>query len=196
MTDESITQHSPSGESWWMSRQTRAFAATILAPLGSDESDAAARVALDAVVAGGSVRAERLTAYPPQIRLEKPPRRDEAPRRLVWVRVRDSDRQVVHEIGVVDGVVVSHEVNEHGSPPVTDDERTAARRLLENDRRFRDVLADDSVEIEWFSPGHGHDRLVGARLVRVDGTRVIDVVDSAAVDLDNSTILEGGDLNG
>ena len=196
MTDESRTRRSPSDESWWTSRQTREFAATILAPLDRDESDTAARVALDAVVGGGSVSEERLTLYPPQIRLEKPRRRDETPRRLVWVRVRDADRRTVHEVGVVDGVIVSHEVNEQGSPSFTDDERTVARRLLSSDSRFRDVLADDSVEIEWFNPGHGGERLLGARLVRLEGTRVIDVIDNATVDLDNSIVVEGSDFDG
>lgn len=196
MADEADADQPPGVESWWTSRQTRAFAATILAPLGSDEADAAARAALDAVIADESVRAERLTVYPPQIRVEKASRRDETPRRLVWVRVRDADRRVVHEFAIVDGIVVSHDVNEHGSPPFTDDERVAARRLLADDRRYRDLLADDTIEIEWFNPGHGRDRFLGARLVRLDGTRVMDVVDSAVVDLDKPTILEGGGLDG
>ena len=196
MRDVPITQLPPAGESWWASRQTREFAVSVLAPIGSDESDAAARAALEAVIAGGSVRAERLTVYPCRVRVDKPPRRGAAPRRLVWVRVRDADRQVVHEIDVEEGVVVGHEVSEHGSPPFTGDERTAARRLLDVDSRFRDVLADASVEIEWFSPGHGRQRLLGARLVRLEGTRVIDVVDSAVVDLDNAVIVEGSDLDG
>ena len=196
MTDEAITHHPPSGESWWASRQTRAFAAAVLAPLGDDESESAARVALDAVVGDGSVRADRLTVYPPRIRVEKPPTREEAPSRQVWVRVRDADRQVVHEITVVDGVVDGHEVNEHGSPPFTEDERAAARRLLEGDRRFGGLLADAGVEIEWFNPGHGAERLLGARLVRLDGTRVVDDLDTAVVDLDRAAIVEGGDLDG
>jgi hypothetical protein len=196
MTDEPLGHDHPAGQSWWASRQTRAFAATVLAPLGDDESDAAARVALDAVVGHGSVRADRLTVYPPRVRVEKPPRRDEAPSRQVWVRVRDADRQVVHEITVVDGVVVGHEVDEHGSPPFTDDERAAARRLLEGDSRFSGLLADTGVELEWFSPGHGPERLLGARFVRLDGTRVVDDLDTAVVDLDRTAIVEGGDLDG
>jgi hypothetical protein len=196
MADEAGSDQPPEGESWWTSRQTRAFAATILAPIGRDESDGAARVALDAVIADESVQAERLTVYPPQIRVEKATRRDETPRRLVWVRIRNADQRVIHELAVADGVVVSHDLNEHGSPPFTVDERTAAHRLLADDRRYRDLLADDTIEVEWFNPGHGRVRLLGARLVRLEGSRVIDVVDSAVVDLDNATILEGGDRDG
>src|SRR5215213_7173398 len=113
LTDESTTQHPAAGLSSWTSRHTREFAARVLAPLGGDESDGAARKALEAVLADRSVRAERLTVYPPQIRVEKPPRRDEPPQRLVWVRVRDADRRVVHEITVADDVVIEHELNEH-----------------------------------------------------------------------------------
>ena len=196
MTDEPTTQHPTAGLSSWASRQTREFAAAILVPLGSDESEAAARTALDAVLADRSVRPERLTAYPAQLRVEKPLRRDEPPQRLVWVRVRDADRRVVHEITVAGDVVTEHELNEHGAPPFTDDERAAGRRLLEGDSRFGDVLADPAVEIDWFNPGHGEDRVLGARLVRVDDNRVVDVIDSAAVDLDAGTVLEGGDLDG
>jgi len=193
LTDEPITQHSPAGLSSWASRHTREFAATVLVPLGSEESAAAARTALEAVLADRSVRPERLTVFPPQIRVEKPLRRDEPPQRLVWVRVRDADRGVVHEITVADDVVVEHELNEHGAPPFTDDERAAGRRLLEGDSRFGDVLADPTVEIDWFNPDHGHDRLLGARLVRVDDTRVVDVIDSAVIDLDSGAVVEGGD---
>jgi hypothetical protein len=196
LTDEPSTQQPAAGLSSWTSRHTREFAATVLRPLGSDESDGAARTALDAVLADRSVRPERLTVYPPQIRVEKPPRRDEPPQRLVRVRVRDADRGVVHEITVADDGVIEHELNEHGAPPFTDDERAVGRRLLEGDSRFGDVLADPTVEIDWFNPGHGEQRLLGARVVRVDDTRVVDVIDSAVVDLDAGTVDEGGDLDG
>jgi hypothetical protein len=196
LTGGPITQHPPAGQSSCASRQTQEFATTVLAPLGNDESDGAARTALDTVLADESVRAERLTVYRPQIRVEKPSRRDEPPRRLVLVRVRDADRRVVHEISLADGVVVEHDVNEQGSPPFTDEERDAARPLLEQDSRFGDVLADPTVEVNWFNPGHGDDRRLGARLVRVDGVRVVDVIDSAVVDLDDGAVIEGGDHDG
>ena len=193
MTDIAGLQDPVSGR--WASRQTRAFAATILAPLSEDEAERAVRVARELVLGTGAT-ADRIRVFPPRVRVEKPPERGGAPQRLVCVRVRDAERKVVHEVGVSEGEVVEHVVNDQGDPPFTDEERELALNLLAEDPRFRDLLNDQTVEVEWFNPGHGHDRLLGARIVRVEGNQVIDVLDLATVDLDNNGLIEGGEHSG
>lgn len=193
MTDAAGSQDPVPGR--WASRQTRAFAATVLAPLGEEEAERAVLLARELVLGAGA-GADRIRVFPPRVRVEKPARRDGAPRRLVWVRVRDAERRVVHEVAVSQGEVVDHVVNEAGDPPLTLEEADLARSLLASDPRFGELLNDPTVEIEWFNPGHGAERLLGARLVRVEANLVVEVLDQATADLDNNRLIVGGEHGG
>ena len=109
---------------------TQKYAATILAPLRRGEAAAARKLALAAVVRDKTIRAERTRIYEPTLRIEKAKRRGGPPARIVWVRIRDRDRGLVHEISVATGEVIEHIVNEHANPPFSDEEREDARRAI------------------------------------------------------------------
>ena len=174
----------------WTSVQTRQYAESVLAPLDPEEAEAAIRLALEIV----DIASDRARVYPPALRIEKPPERDGAPTRAVWVRIRDRDRRLVHEVIVQDDRVVDHVESDAASPPVSDDEREEAIAVLSAEPRLGELLAEADIAIDWFSPGgHGPERLLGARLVRVDGYEVAEPVADAVVDLDTATLVRGGE---
>lgn len=154
------------------------------------------REALATVLRDGTVARDRTTIYDPQLRIEKARRRYAAPVRLVWVRIRDRDRRVVHEVSVRDGSVTEHVVSEDASPSFSEAELAEGRRLLAAEPDLSRLLAESDVEIEWFNPGHGPERALGARFVRVRDHQVIESITEAVVDLDEGTVAEGGDRSG
>ena len=171
---------------------TLKYAATFLAPLRRTEAAAATKLALAMVLRETTVPANRVTIYGPTLRIEKPKRRGGPPARMVWVRIRDRDRGVVHEVSVAAGKIVEHIVNEYANPPFSDEEREDARRLISKDAVLGKIVARKGVEMQWFSPGThtgGPRRLIGARLVRVQHDRVIEIVAQAQVDLDAGVLL-------
>jgi hypothetical protein len=110
---------------------------------------------------------------------------------MVWVRIRDRDRGVVHEISVVNGKIVQHAVNEHAIPPFSDEEREDAQRLIASDAMLGKIAARKDVEIEWFSPGThslGKGRVIGARLVRSKDHQVVETIAEAEIELDQGVL--------
>src|SRR5262245_47275998 len=171
---------------------TQKYAATILTPLRRTEAAAATKLALTEVLRDGAVRADRTRIYGPTLRIEKPKRRGGAPTRLVWVRIRDRDRGVVHEISVGAGKIVEHRVDAYANPPFSDEEREEARRVISSDAVLGRLLSRKDVEIEWFNPGaHGDEqgRVIGARLLRTQKHRVIETMIAAQVELDKGVLL-------
>jgi hypothetical protein len=176
-----------------VSTLTLKYADTILAPLRRTEAAAATNLALAVVLRDGTIRAERTRIYGPTLRIEKPKRRGGAPARMVWVRIRDRDRGVVHEISVARGRVVEHVVNEYANPPFSNEEREDARRVIANDAVLGRIAARKDVGIEWFSPGthtRSPGRVIGARLVRIQDHRVIETIAEAEVELDQGVLHE------
>jgi hypothetical protein len=168
--------------------QTRQYAESVLAPLDSDEAAAAIRLALEVV----GIEPDRARVYPPTLRIEKPPDPDGAPTRAVWVRIRDRDRRLVHEVIVQDGRVVDHVENDTASPPFSDEEREEAIAVLSAEPGLGELLVEADIVIDWFSPGgHGPERLLGARFVRVDSHQVVELVTDAVVDVDSATLVPG-----
>lgn len=177
------------------SEQTKAYAAAVLAPLSEEEAAQAVQAALEALAAG-HVAQDDLRVYAPRLRIDKPGARDEAPTRSVWVRVRERSRRAVHEVVVRDGTVVQHEVSRGSSPPFSAEELGEAARLVAGESGLRELLDQAGTELEWFSPGHGDDRVVGVRVVRVENHRVVEDLGAAAVDLDAMTVVERGGRRG
>jgi hypothetical protein len=173
----------------WVSVQTRQYAESVLAPVDPGEAETAIRAALEAV----GVAPNRARVYPPTLRIEKPPERNGAPTRMVWVRIRDRDRRLVHEVTVHEGSVIDHVESDEASPPFSDEERDEATQVLSAQSRFSQLLAEADTEIEWFSAGHGPERLLGARLVRIDSHQVVEIVTDAIVDVDGATLVHGGE---
>lgn len=172
---------------------TQKYAATILAPLRRGEAAAAKKLALAAVVRDETIRAERTRIYEPMLRIEKPKRRGGPPARIVWVRVRDRDRGLVHEISVATGKIIEHVVNEHANPPFSDKEREDARHAISTDTVLGRLVKQKDVGIEWFSPGShtaGRGRAIGARLVRLKNNRVIETLADTEVNLDQEAVHE------
>lgn len=195
MSKKSIqrARRSPRRRTPKVSRLTLKYADTILAPLRRTEAAAATKLALAVVLRDGIIRAERTRIYGPTLRIEKPKRRGGAPARLVWVRIRDRDRGVVHEISVARGKVIEHVVNEYANPPFSDEEREDARRVISSDAVLGRIAARKGVGVEWFSPGvhmRSPQRLIGVRLVRIQEHSVIETIAEAEVEVDQGVLHE------
>ncbi|HEX2454900.1 MAG TPA: hypothetical protein VHI99_14445 [Vicinamibacterales bacterium] len=164
---------------------TQKYARTVLAPLARKEAAAATTLALETVLQSGTVRRDRVRIYGPWLHIEKPETRDGKPGRMVWVRLRDRDRGEVHEIIVQRNTVVRHTVDPDASPPFSDEERQDAARVIAEAPALGKLVARKDVAIEWFNPhAHGRGRFIGARIVRVKDTRVIEQIAAAEVELD------------
>ena len=173
---------------------TLKYARTVLAPLSRKEAMNAVKLAKDAVLRDGTVRRDRIRVYGPSLRIEKPARRGDRPARMIWVRIRDRDQRVVHEVSIEADKVIAHAVDAEASLPFSDDERDDAYRVIANNRQLGKLLARKDVEIEWFSPhAHGRGRVIGARLVRVKDHQVTERITETEVDLDAGVIHEGDD---
>jgi hypothetical protein len=177
-----------------MSTQTEGFADSVLAPLDHEEAAVAVREALETVTRDGTVAQDRTTVYAPVLRIEKPPRLGASPARLVWVRIRDRDRRVVHEVFVEAGSVTEHVISKTASPPFSEAEHDEARRLLAEAAELARLLSRGDVGIEWFNPGHGPERLIGARFVRVSDHQVVEPIRTAVVNLDEARLADDGQL--
>ena len=168
---------------------TQKYARTILAPLARNEAAAATRLALETVLADGTVLRDRVRIYGPWLHLEKPERRGDRPGRTIWVRLRDRDEGVVHELIVRRDTVVRHTVDPDASPPFSDEERRDAERVIAETPALGKLVARKDVAIEWFNPhAHGRGRFIGARLVRVKDNRVIEQLAEAEVELDEEVL--------
>jgi hypothetical protein len=164
---------------------TRKYARTVLAPLARKEAAAATRLALETVVQDGTVRRDRVRIYGPWLHVEKPETRGGKPGRMLWVRLRDRDSGVVHELIVQGNTVVRHTVDPDATPPFSDEERQDAERVIAAVPALGKLVARRDVAIEWFNPhAHGRGRLIGARIVRVKDNRVVEQIAEAEVELD------------
>jgi hypothetical protein len=164
---------------------TQKYARTVLAPLARKEAAAATKLALEKVLEDGTVLRDRVRIYGPWLHIEKPERRGDKPGRLVWVRLRDRDRGVVHEVIVQRDTVVRHDVDPDASPPFSDEERQDAERVIAEAPGLGRLVARKDIAIEWFNPhAHGRGRFIGARIVRVKDNRVIEHVAEVEVELD------------
>ena len=164
---------------------TQKYARTVLAPLGRKEAATATKLALETVLKDGAVRRERVRIYGPWLQVEKPESRGETPLRMVWVRLRDRDRGVVHEILVQHDTVVRHTVDPDASPPFSDEERQDAARVIAETPALATLMARKNVGIEWFNPhAHGKGRFIGARIMRLSENRVIEQIGEAEIELD------------
>jgi hypothetical protein len=128
---------------------TQKYARTVLAPLARKEAATATKLALEALLKDGTVRRERIRIYGPWLHVEKPESQGEKPLRMVWVRLRDRDAGVVHEILVQHDAVVRHTVDPDASPPFSDEERQDAERVIAETpalaKLTRTANADSSV---------------------------------------------------
>jgi hypothetical protein len=164
---------------------TQKYARTVLAPLARKEATAATKLALETVLKDGSVQRDRVRIYGPWLHIEKPKARGGKPGRMVWVRLRDRDRGVVHEMIVERNTLVRHTVDSDASPPFSDEERQDAERVLAEAPTLANLVARKDVAIEWFNPhAHGRGRFIGARIVRVKDNRVIEQLAEGEVELD------------
>jgi len=164
---------------------TQKYARTVLAPLARKEAAAATRLALETVLDDGAVLRDRVRIYGPWLHLEKPKSRGGKPGRMIWVRLRDRDGGVVHELIVERNTVVRHTVDPDASPPFSDEERQDAERVIAAAPALGKLVARKDVAIEWFTPhAHGKGRFIGARLVRVKDNQVIEQMAEAEVELD------------
>jgi hypothetical protein len=171
------------------SRLTRAYARTILKPLTRREAATATGLALQAILREAGLRRDRVRIHGPFLRVEKPTSRDGAPRRVIWVRVRDRDKGVVHEMFFEAGKLVEHKIDPHANPPFSDEEREEARGLILNDRALANLLSRKDVEIDWFNPGgHGGGRVIGARILRVEHHQHVEHLTDAEVELDQGVL--------
>jgi len=169
------------------------YAKTVLAPLGRKEAATAIKLALETVLRDGTVLRDRVRIYGPFLRIEKPEQRNGKPIRMIWVRIRDRDQGVVHEVSIEAEKVIEHVVNKHANPPFSDEERDDAYQLISKHPKLGKLLARKNVGIEWFSAGEhgGRGRVIGARLVRVKDNLVVETLDGAEVELDEGVLHEG-----
>ena len=171
---------------------TQVHARTVLAPLREKEAAAAVKLALEAVLRDERIRRDRLRRYGPHLRIEKSNEPDGPPIRMIWVRLRDRDQGLVHEVSVAGKAVVEHRQDPNAHPAYNDEEYAEARALIAADERLGPILKRQDTEIEWFSPHvHGPGRLIGARLVRVEGFEVVAVLAQAEVELDQGVMHTG-----
>jgi hypothetical protein len=104
---------------------------------------------------------------------------------MVWVRLRDRDGGVVHELIVQRNTVVRHTVDPDASPPFSDEERQDAERVIAEAPALGKLIARKDVAIEWFNPhAHGRGRFIGARIMRVKDNRIMEQIAEAEVELD------------
>ena len=168
---------------------TQKYARTVLAPLARKEAAAATKLALETVLKDGTVLRDRVRIYGPWLHIEKPKRRGDKPGRMVWVRLRDRDGGVVHELIVQRNTVVRHTVDPDASPPFSDEERQDAERVIAEAPALGKLVVRKDVAIEWFNPhAHGRGRFIGARIVRVKDNRVMEQIAEAEVELDASVL--------
>jgi hypothetical protein len=115
---------------------------------------------------------------------------------MIWVRIRDRDHHVVHEVSLEAEKVIEHVIDADANPPFSDEERDDAYRLISKDPELGKLLARRDVGIEWFNSGeHGRGRVIGARLVRLKDHRVIEGMTEAEVELDEGVLhRKGGHL--
>jgi hypothetical protein len=164
---------------------TQKYARTVLAPLARKEAAAATRLALETVLKDGIVLRDRVRIYGPWLHIEKPNHRGDKPGRMVWVRLRDRDGGVVHELIVQRNTVVRHTVDPDASPPFSDEERQDAERVIAEAPALGKLIARKDVAIEWFNPhAHGRGRFIGARIMRVKDNRIMEQIAEAEVELD------------
>lgn len=191
MTKTFIESHGPAAmkDEAAASSPTRSYAATVLAPLDHEEATQAIERALDQVLHDKATRRERLTIYGPFLRIEKPTERGGPPRRMVWVRVRDRDRGIVHEVFSESGNIVENVRHGASNLAFSDQEQDEALRVLSADAQLGKLVVLKDVEIEWFNAGEsGRARVMGARLVRVKDNRVVEEITAAEVDIDTGVL--------
>lgn len=163
----------------------------VLKPLSNQER----AQALDAVRAhpvGRALDPQHLTTYPPELRIEKPAKAGGMPGRFVFVRLRDRRRHVFHSFLVRAGRIHAHVSGSDGHPPFSDAERETALGLLEIHDKYRRLVKQKGIGVEWFGayqPSHG--RRVGVRLLRTKRQRVVAVAAQVVVDLDNGILIHG-----
>jgi hypothetical protein len=167
---------------------TQKYAGSVLAPLGRKEAMAATELALQMVLRDGNVQRDRVRIYGPSLRIEKPKQRNGAPQRIIWVRIRDRNKGVVHEISIKGEKVTEHIINANANPPFSDEERSDAYRLISTDPQLGKIAKRKDVGIEWFSAEHSEGRVIGARFVRVRNYRVIDTITEAEIELDKGLL--------
>jgi len=132
---------------------TKRYARSVLAPLRVNELRRAVKAATAAVVGDAATPVERLRVHPPGLRVEKPARRGDAPRRYVRVLIRDRDQRLFHDISVdTSGGIVEHLRVEDKRPPVMEEELREANDLIRGDKQLRPLLRRRRVEVEVISP--------------------------------------------
>jgi hypothetical protein len=163
---------------------TKQYARSVLAPLRVNEVRSAVKAATAAVVADASTPIGRLRVHPPRLRVEKPARRGQAPRRYIRVLIRDRDRRVFHDVSVDrSGEIVEHLRDQGEQPPVSEEELREATDLLRGDKQLRPFLRRRGVDVEVISPaGESPDRRIALRLIQA--TSVGAVRELAVVELD------------
>ena len=171
------------------SRQTRRFAASILKPLSAREAAAATRAIIAHIRETTQTTPDRLRAFPPEIRIDKPSEREGTPERLVRMRAYDRDQRLFHDLSVDGaGKVREHLTADTAGLPLLPDEVAEARRIAAQDEEVAKLLATPSVSVEVISAAdHAPGRRAGLRLIRrrkeVEELGVVDV------DLDRGEIL-------
>jgi hypothetical protein len=163
---------------------------TTLAPMRRREATQATELAVEAVLRKGGVR-DRLRIYGPGLRVEKPRHMGGTPRRMIYVRVRNRDEGVVHDILIEGGTLIEHVVVRDANPPFSEEERNEALDLISKDRTLGRTVRRKGVGILWFQPHQQDDgrRVIGARLFRVKNQRGISPIIEARVDLDRGILL-------
>ena len=163
---------------------------TILAPMRRTEAVDATNLAIEVVARDGITR-DRVRIYGPTLRIEKPRRLGGAPRRMVYVRVRDRDRGVVHDVLIEAGKLIEHVVGKDANPPFSDEERNDAFHLIANHPSLSKLVRRKNVGLLWFQPQQfAGRRVIGARLVRLKNQYVLHQIAEAKVELDKCLVLE------
>ncbi len=178
------------------SDETRSHASQVFAPLTDAEARDATSVATQALVQIVGLDESVVRHFPPQITVEKPKRRGDAPIRAIWVRARDRKKRIGYSVVVRDGEVVGRDFTDPGYPPTSPEEFDDARRTLREHPDYGQYLDRSDFDIQWFNPGHGDVRLAGARIVRVENDQVAEIVAAAVIDLDSATIIANGEHHG
>lgn len=177
------------------SPQTRRYGRSVLAPLRARESATALSAAIRAVESSTDTPSERLRAHPPELRIEKPPRRDAAPTRLIRVVVRDRDLHIDHDVAVTpDGQIAEQVQRTDTRRPLTPDEREQIDSLLAHHERTARLIRMKNVAVEIASPtDHDAGRRVAARILRTQRGRVTPVA-TAEIDLDGPFVVGVSDV--
>ena len=156
----------------------------MLAPLRATEARRAVKAATAAVLRDAATPLERLRVYPPSLRIEKPARRGDAPRRLVRVLIRDREQRVFHDVSLDTSCeIVEHLLVEAERPPVMEEELREATELIRADKKLAPLLRRQRVEVEVISPaGDWSGRRIALRLSQP--TSAGEVRDLAVVEFD------------